>query len=170
VAKGIDGPGLAMMGVGAILVYAGAKGYSLLALAQNAVKGHPLHEGVAMSPLSSDDATGVDSGLGVAAGSPREVGKSTAVLFGWSGADWDALDKLWTRESGWNPKAENKSSGAYGIPQALPYTKMPKSAWPERYGGQSDAATQIQWGLSYIKGRYGTPRMAWAHETSNGWY
>jgi hypothetical protein len=167
-----------MMGVGATLMYAGIKGYSLMAVIQNLVSGKPIHENVTMlAPLGNEEiASGIGtadtSGIGVASGSPREIGKAAAVLYGWTveSGDWDALDKLWTRESGWNPKAENKKSGAFGIPQALPYSKMPKAAWPTRFGGQADAGIQIGWGLGYIKNRYGSPRMAWAHEQANGWY
>ena len=72
---------------------------------------------------------------------------------------------LWNRESGWVYDAEN-ASGAYGIPQALPGSKM-ASAGPD---WQSDATTQIKWGLGYIKGLYGSPCAAWGHEESDGWY
>ena len=63
------------------------------------------------------------------------------------------LDKLWTKESGWNPKAHNNSSGAYGIPQAVPGSKMATVGddW------ETSAATQIKWGLGYIEGRYDDP-------------
>lgn len=76
------------------------------------------------------------------------------------------LDKLWTKESHWNTTAKNSSSGAYGIPQALPGSKMAVygSDW------QTNPATQIAWGLSYIKGRYSTPCGAWSHSQSTGWY
>ena len=76
------------------------------------------------------------------------------------------LDKLWTKESHWNPKAHNPSSGAHGIPQALPASKMAK------YGSDymTNPTVQIRWGLSYIKGRYKTPCAAWAHSQSTGWY
>jgi hypothetical protein len=76
------------------------------------------------------------------------------------------LVALWNRESHWNVYAGNPVSGAYGIPQALPGSKM-ASAGPN---WQSDAATQITWGLGYITGRYGTPCGAWAHSQSSGWY
>ncbi|MBO4208097.1 lytic transglycosylase domain-containing protein [Micromonospora echinofusca] len=76
------------------------------------------------------------------------------------------LDKLWTKESGWNHKASNPSSGAYGIPQALPGSKMGTVADDWR----TNPATQIKWGLGYIKGRYGTPCGAWAHSQDVGWY
>ena len=79
------------------------------------------------------------------------------------------LVPLWNQESGWNQFAEN-ASGAYGIPQALPFTKMPQAAWPASAGGSSDPSAQINWGLGYIKGTYGTPCNAWGHEQSFGWY
>jgi hypothetical protein len=76
------------------------------------------------------------------------------------------LDKLWKKESGWNHKARNNSSGAYGIPQAYPGNKMASvgSDW------KTNPATQIKWGLGYIKGRYKTPCGAWAKSQSSGWY
>jgi len=75
------------------------------------------------------------------------------------------LDNLWTRESGWRYNAEN-ASGAYGIPQALPGSKMATSGadW------QTNPATQINWGLGYIKSTYGTPCSAWAFWEANGYY
>ena len=76
---------------------------------------------------------------------------------------------LWNQESGWNQFAEN-ASGAYGIPQALPFDKMPQAAWPASAGGSSDPSAQISWGLAYIKSTYGTPCNAWAHEQADGWY
>jgi hypothetical protein len=84
-----------------------------------------------------------------------------AAMYGWIGPMFDALNKLWTRESGWNPNAVNPSSGAYGIPQSLGH------GHPYNLG---DARAQIAWGLQYIAGRYGNPEAAWAHETSAGWY
>ncbi len=76
------------------------------------------------------------------------------------------LDKLWKKESGWNHRAHNSSSGAYGIPQALPGSKMGSVASDWR----SNPATQIKWGLGYIKGRYNTPCNAWSHSQNTGWY
>jgi len=87
--------------------------------------------------------------------------------FGWDMGQFGPLVALWNRESGWNRFARNPTSGAYGIPQALPPTKMPFAA---QAAGGSSAAAQIAWGLSYIKGRYGSPAMAWAHELQFGWY
>lgn len=86
--------------------------------------------------------------------------------YGWSEYDFDCLVKLWNRESGWNPNAHNKSSGAHGIPQSLPASKM-ASEGSDYY---TNGRTQIRWGLKYIKGRYGTPSQAWAHSQRTGWY
>ena len=86
--------------------------------------------------------------------------------FHWSTAQYKYLNWLWSRESGWNPRAANPYSGAYGIPQADPGSKM-ASAGPN---WRTNARTQIRWGMRYIKGRYGSPRNAWYHEASYGWY
>jgi hypothetical protein len=85
---------------------------------------------------------------------------------GWSVSEYDCLVALWNRESHWNVYAENKTSGAYGIPQALPGSKM-ASVGPD---WQTNPATQITWGLGYIQGRYQTPCGAWAHSELKGWY
>ncbi|GHJ50272.1 hypothetical protein Cs7R123_76140 [Catellatospora sp. TT07R-123] len=86
--------------------------------------------------------------------------------FGFAYSQMPPLVKLWTHESGWNARAENKGSGAYGIPQALPGSKMAK------FGGdwKTNPATQIKWGLDYIKNRYKTPAGAWSHFQNNSWY
>ena len=86
--------------------------------------------------------------------------------YGWSVEDFDCLVKLWNRESNWNPSAENSSSGAYGIPQSLPASKMANEG--DDY--LTNYKTQIRWGLKYIAGRYGTPTQAWAHSERTGWY
>lgn len=75
------------------------------------------------------------------------------------------LQPLWMNESGWRVTAAN-ASGAYGIPQALPGYKM-ASAGPN---WQTNATTQIKWGLGYIKSRYGSPCGAWSFWQANGWY
>jgi hypothetical protein len=99
-------------------------------------------------------------------GSPQQVAEQLLGQFGWSGSQFSCLQPLWERESGWDVTAENPSSGAYGIPQALSGSSMASSGpdW------QTDAATQIRWGLTYIHGRYGSPCGAWAHEEAEGWY
>ncbi|MFI6423489.1 ubiquitin-like domain-containing protein [Promicromonospora sp. NPDC050880] len=102
----------------------------------------------------------------VPAGSVKEIGQQMAAARGWTGSEWTCLDLLWERESGWNYQAANPSSGAYGIPQALPGSKMGTagSDWA------TNPATQIEWGLGYIADRYGTPCGAWGHSESVGWY
>ncbi len=103
----------------------------------------------------------------VSAGTARAIGQQMAAdMYGWTGDQWSCLSALWQRESGWNPLAHNSSSGAHGIPQALPGSKM-ATAGSDWY---SNAATQIKWGLGYIKGRYGTPCNAWNHSETKGWY
>jgi hypothetical protein len=101
-----------------------------------------------------------------AAGSPRQLAQAMLGSFSWSSAQYSCLDPLWAHESGWSTTAENAGSGAYGIPQALPGSRMASAGadW------QTSAATQIKWGLDYIKGTYGSPCGAWAHEEATGWY
>lgn len=96
------------------------------------------------------------------------LGKKLAASKGWTGNQWKALYNLWQRESGWNEKADNPNSDAYGIPQSLPGSKMASagSDW------KTNPETQIKWGLSYIKERYGTPAKAWSFWNSKNphWY
>jgi hypothetical protein len=102
---------------------------------------------VVSAPSSSDE------------GEMRKLGRAmSADRFGDS--QWPALNNLWTRESNWNPAARNSSSGACGIPQALPCSKIPDMS-PEG---------QIKWGLTYIQRRYGTPANAWQHWLRHHWY
>ncbi len=79
---------------------------------------------------------------------------------------YSCLVKLWNRESNWRHTARNKSSGAYGIPQSLPATKMATEG-PDYL---TNPETQIRWGVKYIKGRYGSPCGALAHSDKLGWY
>jgi len=90
-----------------------------------------------------------------------------AKRYGWkSQRQYQCLVSLWTRESGWRHKAHNSGSGAHGIPQAMPGSKM-ASAGPN---WRSNPRTQIKWGLKYINGRYGSPCGAWSHWQSRHWY
>lgn len=85
---------------------------------------------------------------------------------GWDYSQYSCLVKLWERESNWRWNALNRSSGAYGIPQALPGTKMASAGADWR----SNPQTQVKWGLGYIEGRYGSPCSALAHSDRRGWY
>lgn len=101
-------------------------------------------------------------------GSPaqnRALGMAMCADRGWSASQCNDLGTLWQKESGWSSRAHNPS-GAHGIPQALPGSKM-ASAGPN---WQSNARTQIAWGLGYIQSSYGNPSNALAHSYSTGWY
>jgi hypothetical protein len=99
--------------------------------------------------------------------SPRQIGRWMLVhRFGWPRWQFRYLDSLWARESGWQVTALNPYSGAYGIPQALPASKMGTAGPDWRFS----ARTQIRWGLRYIRARYRTPFWAWQHELAYGWY
>ncbi|MFJ6195196.1 lytic transglycosylase domain-containing protein [Micromonospora sp. NPDC092111] len=99
-------------------------------------------------------------------GGNRKIGCALLLQEGFKIDQMPCLDKLWTKESGWNAKASNSSSGAYGIPQAVPGSKMGSVADDWR----TNPATQIKWGLGYIEGRYDNPCGAWAKSQSSGWY
>lgn len=109
---------------------------------------------IGTSPLASDRAGN------------RAIGQDLAAKQGWTGSEWNCLNLLWNRESGWSHTADNPNSSAYGIPQALPGSKMSVMGadWA------TNPATQIRWGLAYVAGRYGTPCAAWAHSEDIGWY
>jgi uncharacterized protein YabE (DUF348 family) len=99
-------------------------------------------------------------------GTSRAIALGQVLARGWGEDQFACLDKLWSKESGWRVNAYNASSGAYGIPQALPGSKMASAGddW------QTNPTTQITWGLGYIAGRYTTPCGAWNHSVSSGWY
>jgi hypothetical protein len=103
---------------------------------------------------------------GTASGTPRHIAKEMLRSFGWPAGQFSCLEPLWAHESGWSVTAHNPGSGAYGIPQAMPGSKMASAGadW------QHSAATQIRWGLKYIRGLYGSPCGAWNHELATGWY
>ena len=97
----------------------------------------------------------------------RAVARTMAAeKYGWGADQFAALEKLWQKESGWSYTAYNASSGATGIPQSLPGSKMATAGadW------ETNAATQIAWGLDYIARGYGSPSAAWAHSQSMNWY
>jgi hypothetical protein len=97
---------------------------------------------------------------------PRDIALRTLARFGWDGGQFGCLDALWRKESNWSPTAANRTSGAYGIAQALPGSKMASIAPDWR----TNPETQVVWGLSYIQGRYGSPCAAWAHSRKTNWY
>ncbi|EZP28063.1 lytic transglycosylase domain-containing protein [Microbacterium oleivorans] len=119
---------------------------------------------------SSSDSSPAPSSGGSSGGTSPSAAKATARAmlgdYGWGDDQYSCLVSLWNKESGWNYRASNPSSGAYGIPQALPGSKMGSvgSDW------RTNPATQIAWGFGYIDGRYGSPCGAWSHSQNNGWY
>ncbi|MCS4275791.1 hypothetical protein M2390_000963 [Mycetocola sp. BIGb0189] len=126
----------------------------------------------APEPDPVDDKTGANAdktpGRAVVAdpGGARSVALSMVRERGWEDEQYLCLEKLWQKESNWRVNAANRSSGAYGIPQALPGRKMASAGadW------ESNPATQIKWGLGYISGRYGSPCGAWSHSQAVNWY
>jgi resuscitation-promoting factor RpfB len=108
------------------------------------------------APTAKDEAANAALGQKMAAAQP----------YNWTGAQWTALNNIVMAESGWNATIKNPSSDAYGIPQALPGSKMASAGadW------QTDPATQIAWMLEYIRSRYGTPVRAWQWHLAHGWY
>lgn len=97
---------------------------------------------------------------------PRTLAKALMPQYGLSTSEFGCLDNLWVSESDWDVHADNPTSSAYGIPQALPGSKM-SSAGPD---WQDNAETQIRWGLQYIKSRYGSACGAWAFKQGRNWY
>ncbi|MGW4470346.1 aggregation-promoting factor C-terminal-like domain-containing protein [Nonomuraea sp. NPDC004354] len=95
----------------------------------------------------------------------KAIARPMVAAKGWTRAQFGCLERLWARESGWNHRA-GSGSGAYGIPQALPGRKMVSAGRDWR----TNPRTQITWGLSYIKKRYGSPCAAWSHFQGRGWY
>jgi hypothetical protein len=99
-------------------------------------------------------------------GPPRSIAQSLAAKQGWTGQQWTCLDDLWSHESKYETTVRNPKSGAYGIPQALPASKMASAGDDWR----TNPATQIQWGLGYISTRYSSPCGAWSYWLSHGYY
>jgi hypothetical protein len=125
--------------------------------AAKAVAAHAAHEHAVRAQAVAEQKA--------ASGDPRTIAKSMLAQYGWDASQFSYLNQLWFHESNWQVNAAN-SSGAYGIPQALPGSQMASAGadW------QTNPATQIKWGLGYISQIYGTPCGAWAHEEADGWY
>jgi hypothetical protein len=125
-----------------------------------------------VTDLATGWARGLVGTVGSAAGAviggngAKAYAQKALASYGWGMAQWPALNALWEQESGWNPRADNPTSSAYGIPQALPGSKMATAGRDWR----TNPATQIRWGLGYIRDRYGSPTGAMAHERARGWY
>ena len=122
---------------------------------------------VRLAPAATSAASGwAPPAISPDPGSAQAYAAGAVAARGWPSSEFDCLVALWSKESGWRVNAYNASSGAYGIPQALPGSKMATAGadW------ETNAATQIEWGLGYVSGRYATPCGAWAHSQDVGWY
>jgi hypothetical protein len=158
----VSGPAIALMAVAGGIAGSGSAG----AAAPAATAAAAGLQATARPAIELDALTAAAAAPAARRG-PRQIAKAMLASFHWSAArQFPYLDKLWNRESGWRVHAYNRYSGAQGIPQADPGWKM-ASAGPN---WSTSAATQIRWGLRYIHGRYGSPRGAWDHEISAGWY
>jgi len=128
----------------------------------------PAADPAKLRQLSQETRSGgqVTKSKDLASGDPRQIAEAMLPEFGFSSGEFGCLESLWTKESGWNVHADNPTSSAYGIPQALPGEKMASAGadWAD------NPATQIRWGLGYIAERYGSPCGAWSHSQANGWY
>lgn len=105
----------------------------------------------------------ISGGTSMNAGHWQDVAQRMATQKGYSPQDWDALNNIIQRESGWDPNAVNASSGAYGIPQILPASHPDAQL-------QNDPRGQLKWLFQYINGRYGSPEAAWQFKQDQGWY
>lgn len=120
----------------------------------------------AQSSSSTPQPAPAGGGGGASPAEAQAIASGMLGGYGWGQDQFGCLVSLWNKESGWNYQAYNPSSGAFGIPQALPGSKMASAGadW------QTSARTQIAWGLGYISARYGSPCGAWSHSQSYGWY
>jgi hypothetical protein len=116
--------------------------------------------------LAQPDGQAVTGTESLAEEDPRTIAMALLAEFGFSADQFSCLDSLWMSESGWRVTADNPHSSAYGIPQALPGSKMSSAGadWA------TSAVTQIRWGLGYIRDRFGTPCAAWSFKQGHGWY
>jgi resuscitation-promoting factor RpfB len=172
----VKGGYLIVAGGGAILLWSGIKGHKWSTVIRDVLSGQRIPSTQELAITTSSAAYGygganssnITGDVGGSVTKNKTIGAALAAVRGWGPgtSNWTSLVALWTRESGWDNHARNPSSGAYGIPQALPASKMGPAANPPL----SSATAQILWGLSYIAGRYGNPNNAEAHENANGWY
>ena len=126
-----------------------------------------VEEAKASAATTTATASTQDTTPVVASGDVQTTAASMLAARGWGGSDqWSAFSNLVNRESGWNIHAVNASSGACGLPQALPCSKL-SSAGADYW---DNPVTQLTWMMDYIAGRYGDPVSAWAHSQSTGWY
>ncbi len=121
----------------------------------------------AQAKKAAEGASSGSSSSGSYSGAPKEIARQMAAAeFGWGEGEFQCYNNIIMRESEWRTTATNPSSGAYGIPQALPASKMASAGSDWR----TNPETQIRWGLGYVEERYGTPCAAWSFKQAKGWY
>ena len=116
--------------------------------------------------LSNASGVAVTKSEDLSKADPKTLARALMPKYGMSSSEFDCLDNIWSQESGWDIHADNPTSSAYGIPQALPGSKM-SSAGPD---WEDNPETQIRWGLGYIQSRYGSACEAWSYKQGAGWY
>ena len=177
---GVSGIGIAAVFAGGILVWSGVKGLSVSGTFRDLIAGKnpqqlkpvnpvsaselfsPLIGSLSPTKLLSQPVTSTGDGVGGTAAQNKVLGQRMAAAFGWTGAQWTALNNIVMAESSWNANAANPSSNARGIAQNI-------NGWGPNYQ-PGNAAQQIAWLLQYIKRRYGDPIRAWQFHLANGWY
>lgn len=193
-----SGKGIALgaLGAGGLLLYAGITNKDIPSAVRALIKGNPPSSAAAnpagvisssASSSSSSSAAAGDTGAhGASAAANQALAKLSVAIShpSWAiGQQWADWVSLWNRESGWRNLAQNPGSGAFGLAQALGHgTAADAGKYGSNYGGyglsssaaiaanNGSALPQIQWGIAYIAGTYGSPSAAWAHEESAGWY
>jgi hypothetical protein len=168
------GTEFAVAGLGVLLVWSSVSNKGFLVSARDVIQGVEPTQGPQQSLFTASTEAAAADSMGTISngGSPvsgttnaqnAALGQQMAAAYGWgSGDEWTALNNVAMRESGWDDEAANPTSDARGIAQNI-------NGWSQGYQ-QGNAAQQIAWMLSYIKGRYGDPIAAWQHELSAGWY
>ncbi len=170
----ISGPAVGAVGIGAVFLYSGITGKNVTAVLQGVIRGQSPKNAAATASISGASPAG-GTGGGGGGGPPgglvrpglissasstanKALGKLMAAAYGWgTGQEWAFLESGWEEESGWSVTAAydraDPYNHAYGIPQANPGSKMASAGadW------KTSAATQIKWGLAYIKAEYGSP-------------
>jgi hypothetical protein len=134
-------------------------------LARPATLSQQRHTKTASLPVTKQQMAGQVTKT-VKASDPRDIAVLMMADYGWGSDQFSCLDSLYVSESDWDHTATNPYSGAYGIPQSLPAEKMASAGSDWR----TNPATQIEWGLDYIRSSYGTPCSAWSFKQANNWY
>lgn len=189
-ARQVSGVAVAYTGAGFVLLWSGIKNTTLKDTLTSLLKGRSpaavpgtpptigVGPGSSSAPGSPGSAPGDTGAHSQSASQNQNIAKLSVAISHptWaSGQEWADWVSLWNRESGWNNLAQNPGSGAFGIAQALGHGVSGTSGkygnqYPSKAANDGSALAQIQWGISYIAQRYGSPSAAWAHEQANGWY